>query len=181
MLAVSGSPSVRVAAVAAVRPPRPHVNITYAIEIVARPSHSAITSPAVVPSQLRSTNGSTNAESTAELAPIAPTTVNGSQPSSSSRRCVLAITANVAPAPTLASNPIGSVPPPLPAVGASPPKPSITTPTVASAVASIHVVVGTRRVRTHSSSPARIGAEPSATTVPTATPLRSVPRKNSGW
>ena len=41
--------------------------------------------------------------------------------------------------------------------------------------------MGTRRVSAHSSSPARIGAEPSATTVPTATPLRSVPRKKSGW
>ena len=41
--------------------------------------------------------------------------------------------------------------------------------------------LGIRLVSAHSSSPARIGAEPRATTVPTATPLRSVPRKNSGW
>ena len=68
-----------------------------------------------------------------------------------------------------------------PAAPASPPKPSSTTPTVARAVATIQVAVGTRRVSAHSSSPARIGAEPSATTVPTATPLRSVPRKKSGW
>ena len=59
--------------------------------------------------------------------------------------------------------------------------PRSTTPIVARAVAPIQVRLGIRRVRAHSSRPARIGAEPRATTVPTATPLRVVPRKNRGW
>ena len=115
---------------------------------------------------------------TAELAPMAPTTVNGSQPSSSSRRCAFAMTAKDAAAPSDPASPTGSVPPdPV----ASPPSPSRTTPTVASAVAPIHVPLGAFRVMSHSRRPAMTGAEPSAMTVPTATPLRSVPRKNSGW
>ena len=72
MLAVSGSPRVSVAAVAAVSPPSPQVNSTYAIEIVAMPSHSAIDEPARRGrASARSTNGSSRADSTAELAPIA--------------------------------------------------------------------------------------------------------------
>ena len=85
--------------------------------------------------------------------------------------------ANDAPAPTAPATPIGSVPPDP----ADPPKPSSTTPTVASAVAPIHRAEGSRRVSAHSISPASTGADPSAITVLTATPLRAVPRKNSGW
>ena len=181
MLAVSGSPRVSVAAVAAVSPLSPHVNSTYAIEIVAMPSHSAITSPLVVASHARSTNGRTNADSTAALAPIAPTTVNGSHPASSSRRCAFAITANDAPAPTEPSRPIGSVPPAPPAA-ASPPKPSRTTPAVASAGGQ-HP--GRRRAR-DASAPTRAGRRGSAPTRARRRCRRprrcaAVPRKNSGW
>ena len=109
---------------------------------------------------------------------MAPTTVKGSHPASSSRRCAFAITANDAPAPIEPRMPIGSVPPGAAGLAAEAEQHDAD---VARAVASIQVADGTRRVSAHSSSPARIGAEPSATTVPTATPLRAVPRKKSGW
>ena len=63
--------------------------------------------------------------------------MNGSQPSSSRRRWALAMMANDAAAPSDPASPTGSVPP---GPDASPPSPSRTTPTVASAVAPIHVV-----------------------------------------
>ena len=61
--------------------------------MVPMPSHSPIVSPGVVASQETSTKGRTTKAITAELAPIEPTTVNGSQPSSSSRRCAFAMIA----------------------------------------------------------------------------------------
>ena len=145
--------------------------------MVASPSQRAMGQPVDVSSHPRSTKGRANADRRAELAPMPPTTVKGSQPPSSRRRWALAITAKDAPAPIEPSRPQGSVPL---AESAAPPIPSSTTPAVAAAVATIHVAEGVRRVRSHSSRPARIGAEPRATTVPTATPLRSVPRKKSG-
>ena len=152
------------------------MNSVYAAATVARPSHSAIAQPRGCASHERSTSGIASAPTTAALAPIAPTTVKASHPASSSRRCTLAMTAKLAPAPTAPATPTGSVPPDP----ADPPKPSSTTPVVASAVAPIQVALGRRRVSAHSSSPASTGADPSAMTVLTATPLRAVPRKNSG-
>ena len=92
-----------------------------------------------------------------------------------SRRCAFAYIANAAPAPTDPTTPSGSTAP-VP----SPPSVMIATPASASTVATSHTGRGARRRSIHSSSPARTGADPRATTVPIATPLREVPRKNSG-
>src|SRR5689334_14019635 len=67
------------------------------------------------------------------------------------------------------------------ALASSSSPPSRTTPITAHPVATNHGRDGSRRVTSHSSSPVSAGAAPSATTVPTATPLERTPAKNVGW
>ena len=55
------------------------------------------------------------------------------------------------------------------------------TPAVAIAVATSQRCPGYRLRSAQSSAPVMIGAEPSATTVPTATPFTAVPAKKAGW
>ena len=63
----------------------------------------------------------------------------------------------------------------------APARASIVTPAQASAVAIAQARVGARRSTIHSSAPARAGAEPRATIVPTATPVSATAAKNESW
>jgi len=58
---------------------------------------------------------------------------------------------------------------------------SAITPATPMIVATSHQMPGRCRSTTHSINPASIGAEPSATIVPTMTPLLRVPSKNTAW
>ena len=65
---------------------------------------------------------------------------------------------------------------------ASPPaSASSATPAHASAVATAQRGSGRRRSSSHSNRPASVGAEPSATIVPTATPVSATAAKNASW
>ena len=79
------------------------------------------------------------------------------------------------PATTARMIPSGSAEP-LP-----PPSTSASTPAQASAVAAAQRAVSGSRSTIRPMSPAIAGAEPSATTVPTATPVRSTAAKNDSW
>ena len=54
-------------------------------------------------------------------------------------------------------------------------------PATASPVAASQRGLGARRHSSHSNNPANKGLDPSATTVPTATPLARVPAKKVAW
>ncbi len=69
----------------------------------------------------------------------------------------------------------------MPASARSTIPPSSATPITAHPVATNHRCDGRLRVTSHSSIPVNAGAAPSATTVPTATPLSRTPAKNVGW